>query len=364
MLAPLALAGTSFFLNTASEASFIFIALYAAGLGASNLEVGIVGTAYGAAYFISSFVFGRLSDVHGRLFYIRLGLGLATAALILQSIAPNPVVLAGIRFGVGICLGMVSSAMTTYAYEAQGQVGRFISYGALGWICAGLLAAFLKTYEALFLASALSSALAFALSFVLREIKSSRLKVAFFPMRLIWSNRRVFFPFLVRQIGAHMTWAIWPLFLAGLGADKFWIAVITVMNTGSQFIMSRLVERFRAGFMLQVGMACSALVFLAYGLVNNYLFLIPVQILLAFGFCALFVGGLNLLLKNNQERGTVTGLMYSTAFLASAVGPVIGGVVAQVWSYEGVMFCAAGLAIIGLLASVLMAQEKKPANLT
>jgi MFS family permease len=360
LIAPVTLAGTSFLLNTASESSFIFIALYAAGLGASNLEVGIVGSAYGAAYFISSFVFGRLSDEHGRLLFVRLGLGLATVALLAQVLAPNAVVLAGIRFGVGICLGMVSSAVTTYAYEAQGQVGKFISYGALGWICAGLFAAFLKSYEALFLLSAISSALALGLSFILKEQPTSRVRVAVFPVRLIWANRQVYFPFLIRQVGAHMTWAIWPLFLAGLGADKFWIAIITVMNTGSQFFMSRLVGRLRAGFfLLQLGLAGSAVVFLAYGLVNNYLFLLPVQVLLAFAFCALFVGGLNMLLRDNEERGTVTGLMYSTAFLASAVGPFLGGMVAQVWSYQGVMFSAAGMVVIALLASMLMARGRR-----
>jgi predicted MFS family arabinose efflux permease len=241
-------------------------------------------------------------------------------------------------------------------------VGKFISYGALGWICASLFAAFLKSYEALFVVSAVSSALALGLAFLLHEKPGTRIRVAIFPFRLIWTNRQVYVPFMIRQIGAHMTWAIWPLFLTGLGADKFWIAIITMMNTGMQFFMSRLVERIKSGYLLQIGMGGSVLVFLAYGLTSNYLFLIPVQVLLAFSFCALFVGGLNMLLRDNDERGTVTGLMYSTAFLANAVGPFLGGLVAQTWSYEGVMFTAAGLVLSGFAASVLMARVRNRAS--
>ncbi len=73
---PIRLAAISFLFSLSVQSSSIFQSLWADRLEASRFEVGLIGSSYGIAYFVSSFIFGRQSDRHGRLLFVRLGLAL------------------------------------------------------------------------------------------------------------------------------------------------------------------------------------------------------------------------------------------------------------------------------------------------
>jgi len=45
------------------------------------------------------------------------------------------------------------------------------------------------------------------------------------PAQTISRNARVYFPFLMRNVGANMVWFILPLFLVSLGANDSWVAI-------------------------------------------------------------------------------------------------------------------------------------------
>src|SRR5512137_3053538 len=205
---PIRLAAISFLFSFSVESSSVFLPLYANSRGASTFQVGLIGSSYGIAYFVSSFVFGRQSDRHGRLPFVRLGLALGVAAYALQIAAIDPMTLLAIRAFVGFCLGISSAAIMAYVYEAEGQVGRFASYGSLGWLFGCLAAAIAAAaagatkssaiYYALFAVSGAASALAFLLSFSLKEQKGKSLKVPLFPISLVRDNGRVYIPFFLR----------------------------------------------------------------------------------------------------------------------------------------------------------------------
>src|SRR4030042_3624351 len=67
---PLYLATINLLSNCAIETSNVFIALYAQEKGSSDLQVSFIAAATGIAFLISSLLFGRLSDFHGRVSYI------------------------------------------------------------------------------------------------------------------------------------------------------------------------------------------------------------------------------------------------------------------------------------------------------
>lgn len=341
----------TFLLNLSIEASLIFLPLFATDLGATKLDVGLIVASYGMSYFISSFLFGRLSDMKGRSGFISSGLGLASLAYLLQIIAPSPLALLGIRGFIGFCLGISSAALMAYLYEAGGRIGSFASYGSLGWFFGAIVAAVLRDYEDLFITSAVAAAIAFALALTLREDRQEHIKVAIFPASIIWANRRVYLPFFLRQTGAQAIWAIFPLFLAGIGADKLWIAVINGINVGGQFIAMQFADRFNATRMFIVGLILSTLVFAFYGVASNYLQLIPVQIILSVAWSCLYVGALILLLRKNVERGTAVGILFSTTSLSSGVGPFLAGGISQAWGFPTLMFMASGLSFFGLLSA-------------
>src|SRR4030043_316591 len=124
---PLCLASINLLSNCAVETSNVFIALYARDLGSTKLQVGFIAAAAGIAFLASSLLFGRLSDIHGRMKYIRIGLGLTVLAYISQIPANSPLTLMAARGFVGFALGINSSVIMAYTYENQRKVGNFIS---------------------------------------------------------------------------------------------------------------------------------------------------------------------------------------------------------------------------------------------
>ncbi len=366
---PIRLAAISFLFSLSVQSSSIFQSLYADDLGASKFQVGLIGSSYGIAYFVSSFIFGRQSDRRGRLMFVRLGLALGAAAYALQIAAIDPGTLLAIRAGVGFCLGISSAAIMAYVYEAEGQVGRFAAYGSLGWLFGCLAAAVAAaitgatkssaTYYALFAVSGAASALAFLLSFSLKEERGKRLSVPFFPLSLIRDNGRVYIPFFLRCLGSSAVWAIFPLFLVSIGASKLWVALLDAINMGLQFVFMRYVERFKSGVVLAVGLVSSVIVFASYGFATHYLQLIPVEILLAVSWSCLWVGSLSFLMGRSVERGTAAGLLYSMTYLSAGFGPLIGGFVSDTWSFKALMFVASGVTFLGLILSRLLPANKQ-----
>jgi MFS family permease len=368
---PIRLAAISFLFSLSVQSSSIFQSLYADNLHASRLQVGLIGSSYGIAYFVSSFIFGRQSDRHGRLLFVRLGLALGAAAYVLQIAAIDPLTLLAIRAFVGFCLGISSAAIMAYVYEAEGQVGRFASYGSLGWLFGCLAAAVAAavtgattssaTYYTLFAVSGTTSALAFLLSFSLKEERGKRLHVPLFPLSLIRDNGRVYIPFFLRCLGSSAVWAVFPLFLVSIGTSKLWVALLDAINMGLQFIFMRYVERFSSAKVLAVGLVTSVIVFASYGLATHYLQLVPVEILLAVSWSCLWVGSLSFLLGRSVERGTAAGLLYSMTYLSAGFGPLIGGFVSETWSFRALMFVASGVTFLGLILSRVLPANKQVA---
>ena len=350
---PLCLAAINFLSNTAIENSSVYLALYARSIGSSDLHVGYIAAAMGIAILVSSFLFGRLSDMHGRVKFIRLGLGLTSISYLLQALSHDPWTLLAARGFFGFSWGINSAVIMAYTYEQQKQIGGFISYGALGWLVGAMLAAIVQDYETLFFISAAVAAIPFLISFLLQEDResASHIRVAAFPIQLIKSNYKIYLAFFLRQLGGTAIWTIWPLYLSGIGASKVWISTTDATNMLGQFVAMRLVERFNPARMLQIGLTLSVVVFAIYGITNHYLWILPVQLLLAVSYSTLFIGALNYLLRRHRERGTIAGLMNSTMSLSGSIGPFLGGAVSQAWGYGAVMYAGAGLSLLGLLSS-------------
>ncbi|MBI4285613.1 MAG: MFS transporter [Chloroflexi bacterium] len=340
----------SFLMNLAQETSWVFLPLYGQTLGASNFQVGVIMAAHALAFLPASLIFGRQSDIHGRLLFVRLGLGLLALAFLTQAIVSTPLLLAASRAFIGFSLGIASAALTAYTYENQSQIGRFFSFGSLGWLFGALVGAAVRQYIPLFIISVAMALSAFVLALQLKETPGKRMQVNILPIPLLKADRKLYLAFFLRQIGAHAVFAVLPLYLVSIGADKTRIAIFDAINTGTQFIAMRLIERFEPAKVFRFGILLTIGVFLFYGVARNYLWLIPAQIGIGLAWASLFMGGLSYLLRRNTERGTVSGLLYSTIYLSGGVGPFVGGAISQAWGFNAVMFTGAGLASLGLLA--------------
>jgi MFS family permease len=350
----------TFLLNMAAETTNIFIVLYANDLGSSKIQIGIILGVNSLAFFLTSLIMGRQSDIHGRVKFIRLGLGLLIASYILHIFATGAWTLLLIRCFQGLCMGVVSAALTAYTYEFQAQIGRYVSFGSLGVLFGDITAAIVQNYHAIFITSTVISVVALLFSLRLTENKNRKMTSVALPLPLLKANWRVYLSFFLRQTGASGVFAVLPLLLASIGASRTWIALINGTNMLTQFIAMRFVERINPVKAFRIGLLLGAVVFAIYGTLRVYQFFIPVQILLGITWSLLYIGVLVYLMRRNPERGSVSGLLFSTQNIAWSIGSFAAGGIAQVLGYSAVMFVGAGMSLVAALTSRGMKPDIKP----
>lgn len=342
----------NFFLSFSSMASFLFIPLLGTQLGASDFEVGLIGGIYGIAFLFSSLFSGWKSDHLGRLIFVRWGLLISSAAFAIQLLAHSVLLLIIVRAFVGFSLGIATASTITYAFESGADMGKYSSYGSLGWIFGALAAALVGKIEPLFWLSFIFCLLAFFLSLAFQKVPTHTFSKPPNLWHVMRRDYRVYLAVFLRHMGAAAVWIIFPLYLASLGLDNFWIGLLWGVNFAVQFVVMRQLERFSEHKTFFYGQLLSLFVFISYTLVTGRYYLIGVQALMGVAWSCLYVGALLIVLRGGKEKGTAGGIFQSTLNLCNAVGPILGGLIAQGWGYRGVMYFAAALCLSGMFVAV------------
>lgn len=322
--------------------------------GASKSLIGLVAGAFASAGFISSYMFGRASDIRGRRDILLAGLFLSGVATLLQVAS---LVWGGLAFFsvvrvlVGFCSGIFSGALLAYAYETKGKMGKFSAWGALGWgvgnLSVGLLAGSFGN-ETAYMFCALLVFLSFAIALALPFSKEVRMEVPLLPKELIRRNAPVFSAMLIRHTGANMIWVTYPLFLASIGANEAWIGVIYSVNAIGQFFFMMFLDRYDPALLVAVGLVSSALTFYTFTLASSPWEIVPSQVILAFAWASLYVGSLRYVLDKNKEKATASGMLSSTMSLSGIIGPVLGGISATIFDFKGTIAIATLMSLVAL----------------
>ena len=321
--------------------------------GASKDLIGLIAGGVAGMGFISSYLFGRASDMYGRRLILVLGLllsGFATLLQLTSLLVGGIVFFSLVRLLIGFCAGVFPAALLAYAYGTRsGQMGKFSAYGALGWgignLVVGMYGVF---YEGAYMFSAAVLFLSFAIALTLPYSKEVKMHVPLFPASLIRKNASVYTAMLIRRTGASMIWVTYPLFLASIGADNQWIGVIYGVNAFGQFLFMMLLDRYDPAVLVAVGLVSSGLTFFTFTLVGSFWQILPSQLLLAFSWSCLYVGSLRYVMDRNEEKATVTGLLASTTSISGIIGPVFGGVAATAFGFKGTIAIASVMAMIAL----------------
>lgn len=328
--------------NISIAAGMLLIPKLAEELGASYLEVGLIGSCYGIALFLSSYLFGWLSDVRGRSLVLKVGFFSCAITFALVPLASSPASLALIRFVGGFSAGVYPAALIAYAYESTRSFGRFVSMASLGWALGNLLAGLIAVYLGIYLMASAFFLLSLALVYKLPQPKPQPTAPRL-PWVLFLKNKEVYLGFLLRHLGANAIWTIFPLYLISLGASTLWIGLLYFINLFTQFVLLQLLDRLKSPLLFKLGLVASCIAFMLYASAKSYLDVLPMQLVLALSWSALYLGSLKLLSEHNPERGSATGILNSLVGVSNAAGPIVGGVLAQLWGFHSTMYFAAAL---------------------
>lgn len=322
-------------------------------LGANDDMIGLIAGSFAAAAFISSYFFGRASDVHGRRIILLFGLflsGLASALQALSIIVGGLSFFIAVRILVGFASGIFPAALMAYAYDTRGgKMGRFAAFGAGGWgmgnLAVGLFGLF---YEQAYFMCTIIIFASFVIALRLPFAKETSMPVPLFPKALIKRNAPVYAAMLIRHTGANMIWVTYPLFLISLGASPEMVGVIYAVNSFAQFAFMVIADRFDPTVLVAVGLASSAATFFTFTLVGSFWEIIPSQILLAAAYSSLYVGSLRYVMDRNEEKATASGLLSSTMSISGIIGPVLGGLAVTAFDFKGTIIIATLMTVVAL----------------
>lgn len=331
--------------NAGIMMSVVYVPLMARGYGATESQVGLLVAAFQGGSLLSSIVFGRWADFGDRKKFVVAGLVASAAALVAHTLVRDLTGLFLVRAATGLCAGTFPAALVAYYYDRSGRLGRFTGFGALGW-GVGAVAAGTVVLGWLFpLAAVVLGVTAVAAAAGLRS-QQVRLAQPFLDTRVFRRNWRLYVSFYLRHSGAFGIWAVFPLFLADLGASRFWVGLVFALNPFSQVVFMNLLERFESRLLVRFGLVLSVLVFACYALVPTFWWAIPVQVFLALSWASLYLGSMKRLMERNPERSTAAGMFQSMFGFAAVTGSLLTGATAS-FGYVAVVLSAAGLALAG-----------------
>ncbi len=349
------------FINSAVMMSNLFIPILAHNLGASGTEIGIIGAVYGAALFISTYIFSRMADSYPPKKLLYAGFISASLAFFLQVFAYDPLSLAVIRALVGFSIGIYPAVLMLYVYNLRRSIGKFSSFMPLGWAVGNMLAGVIAVYWQIFTVASLLFAASFLITLTLPDTQvRTKKKADYFSRDILKKNWNLYFGFFLRQIGANNVWVIFPLYLVSLGANEFWVGIIYTINPTLQFFIMRRLDRYNTTSLIHAGDLLSAAAFIALIPLTIYYQAVVGMVLIAFSYSCLYVGSTRELIETNEEKGAAAGLLNSSIAFATIIGSLVGGIILEYYSYRAVMAAGAFFALLGYAVMQLAGSSGKP----
>jgi DHA1 family multidrug resistance protein-like MFS transporter len=343
--------------------SGIFIPVFARSLGASYFEVGLISAFFAAASFFSSFIFGKAADINRLRPIILAGLAVSAISFFMQIFAYNAASLAVIRAMVGFSVGVYPAALIVSVYYEKESIGKFSSFGSLGWMVGYLVAGFIGNIEHLFILSSFFLTIAFLVAFGIKDIQKPSIAVSYFSLAVFRKSSDVYISMFLRHMGAVAVWVILPLYMAFLGASNFWIGIIYAINPSIQFLVMRRLDNFRNEWLIKWGIITSGLAFISYYLAQDFYSIIPGMILIAFGWAFLYVGANQLVVERSIEKASSAGILNSTTSAADIAGSIIGGIIMEYFGFRQTMIFAVVCAILSMSVFAWMNRSSRKVSI-
>lgn len=351
-----------FFSAAAIFGTLNYIPIFAKSIGISDTEIGIIASLFAATMFVSTYFFGRLSDIIGRRSLIIAGLLLSSASFLLYIYAKDFTSLLVVRVLSGITITIQASALVAYAHDVGHKLGKFTAFEALGIAFGSVLIGLFSLYFdliSIFLVSAIFSFIAFMTSLRLEKINFTKIETPLFPRHILKRNLPIYISFFIRQAAANSIWVFWGLYILQLGGNLFFVGLTMAINTFTQFlVMLTIADKMKVHMLIQLGTLLSAVTFFVFGLSTDIWQLLSANIILGFSWAFLYVGSIRWIIDNTKEKATGLGLLGSFINLSSLTGPLIATAVIQFGGYRLVMYVAAAIAFGSFLIFDVLAKSK------
>jgi MFS family permease len=300
--------------------------------------------------FLSNYACGRGADIYGRRIFLQSGLIASAGGFVLHLLARDPISLGIIRIVTGICVGMWGPALLAYVFEAKKSMGKVMGFGGLGWGTGVLIAGLLAQFWHIYLLSVLCFLMAFAIALTLPKLEEFHHKIPLFPGEVLRKSYPAYLAVVIRHAGATAVWVLLPVYLnqQQLFAQSV-IGYVYAINAFVQFLVMSFIERFPSKVTISMGLVLTTVCFLFFDRATMIWHWAVLLASVGLSWSLLYVGGTVYVMERNVERATSMGILQGSMSLAGIMGPLIGGVVAQVYEYRYNFYIAASLSMVAFV---------------
>ena len=349
-----------------------FIPLYSQQFGAEGFTIGVLFGSHSASRtFLLPFI-GRASDRRGRKEFLLWGLALYAASSVAFLLADSLFVLTLVMALQGVATAMVQPISMAYVGDLtpKGQEGRYSGYintaflgGVAGGPVLGGVVRDLYNMQASFILLGILSLLSLILLWLflpeVRHEKNTR-TTTHLPLREIFSCYPLVGMSVFRLSYAAANAAIWvfvPLLAAQLLALStsqigLLISLNVLVSTVMQAPCGRLADRVTNKVtLIVIGGLISAVSLALFPLATTYWHLVVLNLLVGAAFGLAYPAHMAVAMENAKGfgMGTVMSLLLTVHSFAMTVGPMLFGLVIDLYSLNGV-FYSGGL--FGLLVTI------------
>lgn len=353
------------------------VPLYSSSLGASYIQIGIIGTAYGLVYAIGAVPLGRMSDKLGRKAIMVLSAALCAFAAASYSMATtvNHIMLIRAIEGLAWAAFWPSMEALTADVSHVSAVGRTMgfstaSYGAgfaLGALMAGTLASFFS-YRYTFLFYLALSILAAVIGIAtIHEPKMTDHQVS--PSKTTFRstglrhrvNLLADLISMVYSIVLMTILTLLPVYAKGLGIEVFSIGVLMMMLWVGRITgflnAGRISDKMGRKLVLTPSLLGIAIGSFLLAASETWWTLVLAVIAIGLGLGALFPVSIALISDYvpSSQRGVAMGMFETASAVGQTIGPAVGGVLAERFdpSYP-YLFCTAVSIVCTFVMSVFL----------
>lgn len=316
-------------MNLATLSIFTFVPLWGKELGMTNEEIALTTTSYAFIAFSTSIITGRLSDILAtRKFFVVCG-SITGAVTLSGLLIPNKALFIIFRSISGLGFGMLVPSLVAMVSDKGDKIGNFSSFGSIGWALGVLVSGIIGLFwiPAIFVFGVLALVGSTTVAFTLQDeyLAKGQKLIEDNVLMVFWRRKSAYLSLGIRHSFASAIWTFWPLFLADLGADTFWIAIIQCTNALTQFIIMQVyTDRLRSERMIFLGLFFSALTFYLFTLPIDFWGIIPTQFILGISWAFLWVGTLRYTIeKSDFDKSTSAGILTSIQAISGILGPLI-----------------------------------------
>jgi MFS family permease len=359
------------------------IPVYAEDLGATYTQIGLLSSAWSISRFIFSTPAGRISDTTGKKKVIMAGLFTYSVVSLLYSIAWNFTSLISFRLVHGLGSALAMPVAMAYAAELspKGQEGRYMGtmnlamFGGMGMgpLIGGTLTDTFGSSAPFYIMSGLTAfSLALIYSFLPKIERSSVDPTSPRPsFRKVLSNRILLASFIFRAINALGRGAIMgfltifmytPVNEGGLGLSLTQagtvLSVGQLSSAGLQRPFGDMADRYNKKMLINIGGIVSALGMFSFPFTSNFWEVLGARLLFSIGSAIMLPSITAIAAIEGRELGigTTMSVLQSAMSLGMMAGPLVSGILADLFSLTPIFYVGSGISLIGLGFFVLLSR--------